>query len=332
MPRPRNDRVPAILVVGLILAVGGIHAALAFVIEGAMRWGGADRPLPETDQMMDVELIPLEQAAEDQKDEELARELVDNEMKSERAPEDAKRIAEFDAAPTRETVRHAPKKDPQHGSPAAGSPSEAGELGQDKAGDDKSKSAAMGDKGEGAAQRNPQTQVARGGEMASEEGSSGKRGSPVLQGSREALAQAFGTPGTIDYDEDVDEGASTFLEAKQNKFASFFNRVRNSTAQEWEPEVILAARDPEGRKYGSKTRTTRLLITLNKDGSLHKATVDRPCGVDFLDEEAIRAIKVAAPFTNPPAGLIDPKSDKIEFTFSFIVLIDGSKSIRRFRR
>ena len=131
---------------------------------------------------------------------------------------------------------------------------------------------------------------------------------------------------------ELDPAAENLLNTKRTKYASFFNRVRNAVAQHWHPEVIHAARDPHGKIYGNKTRTTRLRISLNQDGSVHRIWVDRPSGVDYLDEEAIRSVRAAAPFTNPPKQLVDAETGYIDFSFNFILMIDGSKRIFRYKR
>ncbi len=152
-----------------------------------------------------------------------------------------------------------------------------------------------------------------------------------LRGVPEAVRKQWGTPGTFD-DVDADEGDETLLNSRRWKYASFFNRLRNDIAQYWDPVPLLQARDPDGRKNGTRTRRTRLMIILNKDGSLHKVRLDRSSDVDYLDEEAIRAVRSAAPFPNPPAGMLNPKDDRLHVPFGFIVEMDGRKRIHRYKK
>jgi TonB family protein len=154
-------------------------------------------------------------------------------------------------------------------------------------------------------------------------------GSP---GARKALLEALGNPGSFDQIDDAEDGDSTSVDTKRWKYASFFNRVRSSIAQHWHPEQVHAANDPDGRKYGTKTRRTRLLISLNPDGSLARVRLDASCDVDYLDTEAIQAVRTAAPFTNPPPGLVDPDTGLIEFTFGFIFEFGGTSRIFRIQR
>lgn len=150
---------------------------------------------------------------------------------------------------------------------------------------------------------------------------------------REALQQQWGQTGTMDaIREDIEEGDANVLNSRRFKFASFFNRVRDQIAQEWRPAEVHAARDPDGSKYGLRRRHTRLFISLNADGSLRRIRLEHSSGVDFLDEEAIRAVRAAAPFSNPPQGLVDPHIDGIEFSFGFILDVGGRSRIFRYRQ
>lgn len=156
-------------------------------------------------------------------------------------------------------------------------------------------------------------------------------GAPNLRGSKETLRQMFGRPSIDDLGE-VEEGDETLVNSKRWKYASFFNRVRDQIAQHWDPVTVRRARDPDGTRWGTRTRTTTLLISLNPDGSLKKVGVERSCGVEELDAEAIRAVRSAHPFNNPPRQLVDPRTGLIEFTFGFILEFDGTPRIFRIRR
>jgi len=126
-------------------------------------------------------------------------------------------------------------------------------------------------------------------------------------------------PGAFpDYLKDVDKGNETLLKTKEWKFASFFNRVKRAVAQHWHPDREYSRRDPKGNVYGFKTRTTYLLIVLHPNGSLKKIVLERPSGLTFLDDEAIKAFRKAAPFPNPPKRLVNRTTRQIAFRFGFI--------------
>jgi TonB family protein len=136
--------------------------------------------------------------------------------------------------------------------------------------------------------------------------------------------------------QDVEEGDVNMLNSRRWKYASFFNRVRDQVAEQWQPGG--GPRRPATRTAAAsacKTRVTRLLIRLNPDGSLKQVKLEKPSDVDFLDEEAIRAVRLAAqPFRNPPAQLIDAETGFIDFGFGFIFELEtpASRKIFRYRR
>lgn len=139
-------------------------------------------------------------------------------------------------------------------------------------------------------------------------------------------------PGAFpDYLKDLDKGNETLLKTKEWKFASFFNRVKRAVAQHWHPDREYSRRDPSGNVYGFKTRTTILHILLHPNGTLKKIVLERPCGLTFLDDEAIKAFKKAAPFPNPPRRLVNKKTRQIAFRFGFIFEINNGHRWRVIR-
>lgn len=96
--------------------------------------------------------------------------------------------------------------------------------------------------------------------------------------------------------------------------ASYFKRLKLQVARAWDPTPVWRRADPTGTRYGSKTRITELRVSLSPQGELAKILVVSPSGANELDEEAVRAFRIAAPFPNPPAGLL--QKDNL-FTFGF---------------
>ncbi|HWN66959.1 MAG TPA: energy transducer TonB [Haliangium sp.] len=147
-------------------------------------------------------------------------------------------------------------------------------------------------------------------------GGGGGRTLPNLRPDKEALERALGG-GSVDHLEDVEEGEATALNAKQWKYASFFNRAKRQIAQNWNPNRVLQAEDPRGNVYGVRDRITVLRVTLDSEGHLLDVIVVSGSGFDSLDEEAMRAFRAAEPFPNPPPDLVDPRSGRISFQFGF---------------
>ncbi len=130
-----------------------------------------------------------------------------------------------------------------------------------------------------------------------------------------ALTRISGGPSN-DALEQVEEGEGTFLNAREFKYASFFNRLKHGVSQYWNAQTEFQRRDPSGNIYGLRARLTVVNVTLNGDGSLQTVAVKQSCGVDFLDDEALAAFQRAQPFPNPPKGLLDPNG-QVTFAFGF---------------
>jgi TonB family protein len=138
---------------------------------------------------------------------------------------------------------------------------------------------------------------------------------PNLKPSQEVLERALGG-GSVDHLDDAASGDETALNAKRWVHATFFNRLKRSVAQNWDPGSVWRRRDPTGQVYGSKTRITEVRVALSQTGSLAKIVVTQPSGVSELDDEAVRAFNQAAPFVNPPKELANGDG-LIVFAFSF---------------
>jgi TonB family protein len=154
-------------------------------------------------------------------------------------------------------------------------------------------------------------------------------GSPALMPTSEQLAHVIGG-GTQDDLRDVDEGEETALNSKKWRFATFFNRVKKQVSEHWHPEEAYHRRDPTGVIYGHQNRYTELRIQLKADGHLANVGVGLPCGLEFLDDEAITAFKEAQPFPNPPRQLLE-RDGLITFHFGFLYDLNGPPQMRWFK-
>lgn len=173
-----------------------------------------------------------------------------------------------------------------------------------------------------------------GGKKGDRNAKSDKKGIPDLA----ALVPTIGTIARIsgspsrDHVDGVAEGDGTFLNTKEFKYATFFYRLRDSVAAHWED---LAAReyrrrDPTGNIYGVRDRSTLLNVRLTRDGRLDAVRVERTSGVDFLDDVAIQAFKMAQPFPNPPTGIVDADGH-IQFNFQFVVTMRSRSPLNIFK-
>lgn len=166
------------------------------------------------------------------------------------------------------------------------------------------------------------------GEEASE-GRRGQVGSQNLMPSAAALDKIIGAAPN-DHLDNVEEGDGTFLNTREWKFATFFNRVKQAVGTHWDPNTPLRQRDPTHNIYGGRDRYTLLSITLDAQGGLRDVHVEKSSGVDFLDEAAIAAFQKSQPFPNPPPGLLE-KDNSIHFQFGFFMDFGGGPRMRLFR-
>jgi len=131
---------------------------------------------------------------------------------------------------------------------------------------------------------------------------------------------------------DVNSGKENSINSQKWMGASFFLRVREAVAQAWDPEKPYRANDPDGTVYGYKNWFTVLSITLDANGRLlEPIIISQPSGLRFLDLEAIRAVRAAAPFLNPPKEIVDPATGRIKFRFGFLVEVNAGLNFRMFR-
>ena len=121
--------------------------------------------------------------------------------------------------------------------------------------------------------------------------------------------------------DDVELGNGTYLNTREWKYSSFFNRVKQYVGMHWDPNSVVRTKDPTGEIYLYKDRYTVLVVTLDSHGLLKAVSIDKSCGVDFLDREAMAAFQRAQPFPNPPPGLTNGNGE-IRFTFGFYLEVN----------
>jgi len=347
-PRVESDSQTRLVTLAAMLGASALAHLLLWPVGNLFIGERDSTPIPRAGGIMEVQLLPTTPAEEAREAEERA--LLEDEDKKlvaldrvpdERMPdEDTKYLSEFTSRTDHET--RAPKQRPLPGS----SPSVTGDRpegrngrSQDAASQDRPQATplplvpgAASSQGEGRSSADSSVPDGSTSDAPAKSGALGSLSPAGSPGTRKALMNSLGQHGTFDDLDQIDEGDETILNSKRWKFASFFNRIRSGVSQHWHPEVVHAARDPDGKIFGTKTRRTKLVISLNADGSLHGIELEGASGADYLDEEAIRAVRAAAPFANPPPGLVDRKTNKIVFGFAFIFEIDGRTRIFRYQR
>jgi TonB family protein len=141
-------------------------------------------------------------------------------------------------------------------------------------------------------------------------GSLGREGEASQSLPASAPAQD-GTPGVSPADigalDGIPEGDGTFLNTREWKYASFFNRLKRDVGSQWHPQ---GCRTTECR--------TLLAVVLDVNGQLKDLRIAQSSGVDSVDREAKEAFERAQPFRNPPPGLQNARGE-IAFSFGFLI-------------
>lgn len=126
---------------------------------------------------------------------------------------------------------------------------------------------------------------------------------------------------TSDYLKDQKTGNQTLLNTREFVYYTYYNRIRAQLEQYWGPTIKEKVRKifAQGRKIASdEDHITRVLITLDKMGTLVNVQVVGASGVRDLDEAAIEAFRAAAPFPNPPLGIVD-SDGTIKIRWDFVI-------------
>ena len=85
------------------------------------------------------------------------------------------------------------------------------------------------------------------------------------------------------------------MNTKDPAYISYFNRIKQAIEQNWQyPELAL--------RYGLQGRLS-LEFAVGANGELEQLRIVRSSGSQLLDDEALRAIKAAAPFPPIPSWI-----------------------------
>ncbi len=124
-----------------------------------------------------------------------------------------------------------------------------------------------------------------------------------------------------DYLKDVKDGVQTLLSTREFVYFTYYKRIKGQLAQYWEPKIKdkVVKLLHQGRNIASSgDKITRLVITLDGKGILTRVQVIGASGVQDLDDAAVEAFRAAAPFPNPPKGIIE-KDGNIRITWDFVL-------------
>ena len=125
-----------------------------------------------------------------------------------------------------------------------------------------------------------------------------------------------------DYLKDVDPGLQTLLNTREFKYHSYYSRIRRQLEFHWEGQVRsqLTRYFKSNRRPASlnEDKITTVILELNSAGLLVKLNLMTSSGLQELDSAAIEALRAAAPFPNPPQGLIE-EDGTVKIRWDFVL-------------
>ncbi len=105
-------------------------------------------------------------------------------------------------------------------------------------------------------------------------------------------------------------------------FAGYMERVRRQVNYWWQQNLDNL---PSSVRLGRSSYTTEVVVILNGDGALELIEVTGTSGSTELDDAVVRAFRLASPFDNPPAGLIQRDGRVYLPDFDFTVQLSAAK-------
>lgn len=126
---------------------------------------------------------------------------------------------------------------------------------------------------------------------------------------------------TDDHLKDVQTGMQTMLSTREFVYYSYYNRIKDKLRQYWEPKIKEKFEKVmrQGRRIaGEGDKVTKVIIILDEKGTLIRVQVLNASGVQDLDDAAIEAFRAAAPFPNPPKGIVE-QDGTIKIRWDFVL-------------
>lgn len=133
-------------------------------------------------------------------------------------------------------------------------------------------------------------------------------GPPPVDDPEVASGGGQGPSATDDHLKNVATGMQTLLSTREFVYYTYYNRIKDKLRQYWEPKIKekMTRIMRQGRTVASTSdKITRVVIFLDNRGTLVRVKVLSPSGMTDLDDAAVEAFRAAAPFPNPPKGIVE---------------------------
>ncbi len=139
------------------------------------------------------------------------------------------------------------------------------------------------------------------------------------------------TSQTDDHLKDIVTGGETILSSREFVYYAYYSRIKDRLRLYWEPKIKekITRVFAEGRKIASdEDRITKLIIVLDRTGRIVKVQVLGESGLKDLDDAAVEAFQAAAPFPNPPQGIVDTDGT-IKIHWDFVIEANSNRNIEQ---
>lgn len=139
---------------------------------------------------------------------------------------------------------------------------------------------------------------------------------------------------TMDFLPGVETGSHTLLNTKEFIYYSYFSRMKEQIHWRWS-QYLQRELSPASLKltHGNRQKifSTSLYVYLSTDGEIKDMRVVKSSGAEDIDSAALHAFLSAAPFPNPPLGLVE-EDGYIHIKQSFHLYINSFSSADLFSR
>ncbi len=133
--------------------------------------------------------------------------------------------------------------------------------------------------------------------------------------------QLLGESTILDDIPEVRAGGFTALNTNQFIFYTFYSRINEQIGNRWVENIQnILYRTPNYilKEWANKDQVTQVEILLTPQGKFVKAIIFHHADNRVIDDAAVSAFRRAAPFTNPPSGLVS-RDGYIHLLYSFHV-------------
>ncbi|MFC2075362.1 TonB family protein, partial [Bdellovibrionota bacterium] len=134
-----------------------------------------------------------------------------------------------------------------------------------------------------------------------------------------------------DYLPDTKLGDRNLLNTREFLYYSYYARIKERLRMFWTPSVrrVMTRLYHAGHEFNRGELITKVRVTLNQDGSLTNIKILDGSGLRELDNIAIASFEKAAPFPNPPSGMIE-ENGNVYLRWDFILTTQAGTRLRVF--